>query len=124
MNDLKFPDLSRTLNQISVSMPPIKNPQLADHQFEILRNTIIKFQSTLGEDEEVAVLLSSFGQSVTVYVNSISYSNPCLLHFYGYLESGPRVELVQHVNQLNFLLMAIKKPDPDLPARRIGFATD
>ena len=81
MNDLKFPDLSRTLNQISVSMPPIKNPQLADHQFEILRNTIIKFQSTLGEDEEVAVLLSSFGQSVTVYVNSISYSNPCLLHF-------------------------------------------
>lgn len=127
MSDLKHPnlsDFSKSINQIGDAFVTIKNHQLADHQFGILKNTIIKFQNTLAEDEEVSVLLSSFGQSVMVYVNAITYSNPCLFHFYGFLENGTRVGLVQHVNQLNFLLMASKKLDPDLPARRIGFSAD
>ena len=27
-----------------------------------------------------------------------------------------------HMSQLNFLLMAVEKPDPNAPPRRIGFA--
>ena len=117
-------DISQQMNVLTKALyNPIvlKNPQLADNQYEILRDTILKFQNNLNEDEEVAVLLSSFGQSVLVIVNAISYSNPCLLHFHGFLEDGTRIELVQHQNQLNFLLLANKKPDPLKPARRIGF---
>lgn len=120
-------DVFKNLGSISsVALRPmvIKNPEHADNQYENLKITISNFQDSLSDDEEVAVLLSSFGQSILVNVTNIGYSNPSLLHFYGFLESGARVELVQHVSQLNFLLLANKKLDPCQPARRIGFSAE
>lgn len=76
--------------------------------------------ATLDEDHEIALRLASFGQSITLSVVDIGYSNPSTLVFHGYVGDQPAT-LIQHMSQLNFLLLAVKKADPEKPPRRIGF---
>ncbi|NRS15853.1 hypothetical protein HP398_05320 [Brevibacillus sp. HB1.4B] len=113
-------DYSRLLDSIE----PIRfgNPQLADRQYEILMESIREFESELDEDHEIGVKLASFGQSILMHVTDIGYSNPSLIHFYGQVD-GKDAELIQHVNQLNFLLMAVPVEGGRSP-RRIGFSVD
>ncbi|EPM4183574.1 MULTISPECIES: DUF6173 family protein [Klebsiella] len=42
--------------------------------------------------------------------------------FIGQLEDGSPVELIQHVNQINILLIKKKRLNPDEAKRPIGFA--
>lgn len=56
-------------------------------------------------------------------VTDIGYQNPDMLYFYGYI-NGNQTQLIQHVSQLNFVLMAVKKEEPDRAPRRIGFVID
>lgn len=63
--------------------------------------------------------LISFGQALTFHMMAIGYTAPSLVTFYGLTDSGDRVQLVQHVSQLSFLLMAVKKLK-EKPTR-IGF---
>lgn len=99
---------------------PARNFYLADYQYEILMRSIKEFEDTLDDDHEVAIQLASFGESIIMNVTDIGYSNPSLIHFYGYVD-GKKAELIQHVSKLNFLLLAVPKSDPNRPARRIGF---
>lgn len=97
-----------------------RNRQLADYQYEILMKSIKSYEENLDDDQEVAIQLASFGQSVVMQVTDIGYSNPSLIHFYGFV-NNVRSELIQHVSQLSFLLTVVPKLNPELPARRIGF---
>jgi len=119
-------ELSEKLMQPLTHKPKIdvekafRNYQLADYQYEILMEAIKEFESELDDNHEVAVQLAAFGQSIVMQVTDIGYSNPALIHFHGYV-NGQKSQLIQHVSQLNFLLMAVPKADPGRPARRIGF---
>lgn len=97
-----------------------RNYFLADYTYEIIMEEIKDFEDQLDDDHEVALRLASFGQSITLAVHEIGYANPSTLTFYGYVGNQPAT-LIQHVNQLSFLLLAVKKPDPEKPPRRIGF---
>ncbi len=97
-----------------------RNFHLADYQYEVIMEAITQFEEDLDDDHEVAAKLSSFGQTLVMNVKEIGYSNPVLIHFYGTV-NGQEAELIQHVSQISFLLLSVKKPDPSLPARRIGF---
>lgn len=55
-----------------------------------------------------------------MYVDSIGYQNPDMLYFYGTI-NGNEAQLIQHVSQLNFLLMALPKIESDTEPKRIGF---
>lgn len=105
------------------NFPPIKNRQFADTQHEIIMKTIAEFEKSLDEEHEVAIQLASFGQSITMHVIEIGYSNPSLMHFYGFV-NGSKAELIQHISQLNFLLLSAPKLDSEKPARRIGFVQE
>lgn len=100
-----------------------RNPKLADYQYDILKKSIAEFENGLNDEQEVALQLASFGQSVVMQVTDIGYSNPSLIHFYGYV-NGARAELIQHLSQLSFLLTVVPKSDPEKPARRIGFVDE
>ena len=103
-------------------MPPIKTDySMADYSYEVIMERIKEFEDELDDDHEVAVQLASFGTSILMNVTDIGYSNPSTLVFYGFV-NGQRATLIQHMSQLNFLLLAAKKADPEKPARRIGFA--
>ena len=98
----------------------LRNPHLADVIYENLMEEIIDFQNDLDENHEVGVLLASFGSSVLMNVTELGYQNPDMLFFYGYV-NGNEARLIQHVSQLNFLLMSVEKEDKTQPPRRIGF---
>ena len=98
----------------------LRNPHLADVIYENLMEEIIDFQNDLDENHEVGVLLASFGSSVLMNVTELGYQNPDMLYFYGYV-NGNEARLIQHVSQLNFLLMSVEREDKTQPARRIGF---
>ena len=105
-----------------VHLPDLRNYHLADNQYDIIKQEILNFQEELDEEHEIAIALANFGNSYVINVSRIGYHNPDLLVFWGTL-NGSNVQLIQHVNQLNFLLMAIPKEDKSKPARRIGFET-
>ena len=117
-NDMLFN--ANTYRDIASRIPLPRNYQNADYQYEILISEIKAFEENLDDEHEVAVKLASFGESITINVEHIGYYNPSIIVFDGTI-SGNRATLMQHVNQLNFLLLAVRKADPELPPRRIGF---
>jgi hypothetical protein len=109
-----------SIKPIDMAMLNIRNYHLADYQYEIIMESIKDFEDSLDNEHEVAIQLASFGQSILLNVTSIGYSNPSLIHFHGYV-NGQYAELIQHVNQLSFLLLSAKKEELTRETRRIGF---
>lgn len=104
-----------------LAVPEIRDYTQADYSYEVIIKCIYEFENNLDDDHEIAIKLASFGRSITMAVTDIGYANPSTLVFYGYVE-GQYATLIQHMSQLNFLLLAVKKADPEKPPRRIGFA--
>lgn len=94
----------------------------ASFQFEILQEYIEEFQNELDSEHEVGMLLTCFGKSILLRVENITYENPVLLIFKGYVEDE-KATLIQNVNQLNFLLTSVKKKT-NCPKQKIGFITN
>lgn len=82
---------------------------------------VIDYQSQLSETEDVAMSVVSFNSTTTLIVESIGYIGYNLIRFVGKDNSDKPLELVQHVSQLNFLLMVVPKPELEVPKRKIGF---
>lgn len=82
-----------------------------------------KFQNELDDTHDVGVSLVQFGSSITVLVNSIGYRGYNLVVFYGTDTNGNKVELIQHINQLSFILISCPK-EAEVKKRTIGFMTD
>jgi hypothetical protein len=101
--------------------PEDLNPNLASAFYKRIVEMINDFESGLNEQEEVGVRLVTFGQTVQFHIEDISYYNPSLITFIGRLENGSKVELIQHVSQISFLLMSLPKLNEEQPARRLGF---
>ena len=115
MGDLFFHNPSDYLPEID-----LRNPKHAEYQYELVTEAIREFQNELDDEHEVGLLLASFGQSILLNVTDIGYANPSLIYFYGYV-NGKKSTLIQHINQLSFLLTSVEKANPNVPARRIGF---
>ena len=114
-------DISRTIKAIeAVNM---RDYSMADWKYEKIKEQIKEFQKELSDDVDVCVALASFGTSMIMQVTDIGYQNPDMLYFYGNI-NGNKTQLIQHTSQLNFVLMAVKKEDPERPPRRIGFVTE
>ncbi len=108
-----------------VSEEPIQRETLedyltADYKFEVLRAEIEEFQDKLSDEYDVVLAMASFGNDMVLQVTEIGYHNPDMLFFYGNVD-GNAVQLIQHMSQLNFMLMAMKKEDPEKEPNRIGF---
>ncbi len=67
-------------------------------------------------------MLTNFGQSVLMNVTNITYEKSVLMIFKGYV-NGRESTLIQHINQLNFLLTSVEK-ESDRPKRKIGFISN
>lgn len=96
------------------------NPVIA--VFESLGDYVKAFEADLDVEHEVGARLVSFGSAVTIHVQRIGYSAPALITFSGLTEKGDKVQLIQHISQLSFLLVSLKKIS-DTPYR-IGFIWD
>ena len=113
-----IPDFSLPEIELPI-IKEIRNYNLADYTYEIIMDEIKQFEESLDDDHEVALRLTSFGQSILMSVTDIRYANPSTLIFDG-LVDGQSATLVQHVSQLSFLLWAVRKTEPEKPAKRIA----
>lgn len=98
------------------------NNNPARSTYERLVKYIKDFEQGLDDEHEIGVRLVSFGQAVTFHVNNISYWGPDIITFSGISEDGQRLQLIQNISQLSFLLTGVKKLE-DKP-KRMGFRLD
>lgn len=83
-----------------------------------------EFDKSLNQEQEIGIKLVSFGQTIQFTVHNISYNNPKLICFCGEMPDGSPVQLIQHVNQISFLLTAVQRKNPEQTKHQIGFCAD
>lgn len=98
--------------------------ELASDFFKKLSHYMDEFDKSLNQEHEVGIKLVNFGQTVQFTVHNIGYYNPKLICFYGEMPDGSAIQLIQHVNQINFLLTAVNRKNPEEPKRPIGFCPE
>lgn len=92
----------------------------AQEMFQFLRARMAGFEKNLPEDYEMGVKLANYGMAAEIHVRGMGFQNPSIIEFYGVMGDGAEVILVQHIAQLNFMLLAVK-PMPEAKPFRIGF---
>ena len=122
MYNFNLPDFSAqaaAIEKITLDVPT--RYMWSDTQFEIIREYIERFEASLDPEHEVGVMLTNFGQSILMQVTNITYEKSVLMVFKGFV-NGREATLIQHINQLNFMLTSVEK-EPDRPKRKIGFVS-
>lgn len=100
--------------------PKIQRPFDSADVFEQLKKQIEDYEARLTNDQEIVLMLASFGQSIIMQVVQIFPAEPGLICFRGFV-SGNESALVQHISQLNFLITVTNRENKEEPRRRIGF---
>lgn len=96
-------------------------PYLASDMYQRIVALINNFESELPDTMQAGGRLISAGD-ITFSIQDIGYWDPNMIVFYGELSDGSAVELVQHLSQLNLLLVAVPRQDDiQKPRRVIGF---
>ena len=93
----------------------------AQEVFQFLRARMTAFQEALEENHEMGVKLANYGMAAEIHVRGMGFQNPSIIEFYGLTNSGEQVTLVQHVAQLNFMLIAVPPVKEDEEPFRVGF---
>lgn len=63
----------------------LRDYDYAEFKYEMLQNQIRDFQNSLSDEFDVCVKFISYGNKI-IQIENISYQNPDLLYFYGYLD--------------------------------------
>lgn len=107
------------------AMPELTAPpdpaRAAEWTFKRLVRYIQQFEANLNPDQEVGGRMVSFGDVVQFNIVNVGYWNPDIITFDGVDKQGRAIKLIQHVSQLNVLLIAATKLHPQEAPRRIGF---
>ena len=90
--------------------------------YKRLVKIINDFEEKLTNDYQAGAKLVSFSGQVFA-INDIGYSGNDLIIFSGHDQNGSALQLVQHITQVNLLLVAVlRTDDTSKPRRKIGFA--
>ncbi len=103
-----------------VQRKPVEDKSPAEWAYERLILYIKGFEQSLDNEHEVAMGLTATGAGV-LKIEGLGYFDPDIVTFYGIDSTGARVQLVQHVSQLNVVLRTERKPEHAVAPRRIGF---
>ncbi len=92
----------------------------AEWTYDRLILYIRNFEQQLDAAHEVAMGFAG-GDAGVLRIEGLGYFDPDIVTFYGRDEDGSKTQLIQHVAQVSVILRAVRKVEPDAPARRIGF---
>ncbi|UWR23084.1 hypothetical protein [Sulfitobacter sp. S190] len=79
-----------------------------------------KFEEGLDENHEIAMGFAGADAGV-LRIEGMGYFDPDIVTFYGTDPAGGKMQLVQHVSQLNVVLRALPKAVEAAAPNRIGF---
>ena len=95
----------------------------AEEVFNHLLARVKDYQANLPDHHELGIQLANFGGERALHVRGMGFKNPNIIEFYGLLDGDKQVTVVQHVSQLNFLLVAVP-PVAEQEPYRIGFGAE
>ena len=101
----------------------IQNENTAPIIAQKLYEELCSYQESLPDEDDMVLAVAHFGETVNIIVNKVGYIGYNLIVFYGEDSYGKPQKLIQHINQLDFLLSAQPKEIPEAPRRQIGFQT-
>ncbi|MBE9487025.1 MAG: hypothetical protein IMY82_07630 [Chloroflexi bacterium] len=100
--------------------PRSADENLAGTFYRRLLQWVSDFDQSLDEEHEVGVRCVTSGQTMAFHLSTISYCNPALLRFVGVTNAGEPVELIQHISQINLILVKLRRRDPGQPKSAVG----
>lgn len=93
----------------------------AELMCERLAQIITDFEASLAPEKQAGAKIANFGNR-SFLIDKVGYSEPDLITLSGTLPDGSPVQLVQHITQLNLLLVVARRmDDTSKPRRKIGF---
>ena len=114
-------DPDRKATDLPKAMQGPKKPKSAAHwAYERIILYIQKFEETLDADHEVGVGFANGGAGV-MKIEGLGYFDPDIVTYFGSNENGSKTQLIQHVSQLNVMLVATPKQVDQAEPNRIGF---
>jgi len=114
----RIPDPSAQLADISRRLTP---PNLAEFAVKAIYEEIADFEAKLDSGHEVGMPIVGGLSGLCVHVREVYRFGTDKLVFVGIDNDQRPVRLIQHLSQLNFLMLAAPKIGP--AAVRIGFHT-
>jgi hypothetical protein len=116
-------DLQHIINSASnfqmPQMPRITAPNPAEWAVDAIYEEIADFEASLDDDHEMGMSIVGGPAGVCLHVRKIYRYGPDKLVFDGINSDGSPLRLMQHLSQLNFLMISAKKIGDT--AVRIGF---
>jgi hypothetical protein len=103
-----------------VAGKPVEQKSPAEWAYERMILYIQDFESRLDNDHEVGIGMAGSDAGV-LKIEGMGYFSPDIVTFYGSDPSGSRMQLVQHVSQLNVMLLSTPKKAKTGKPNRIGF---
>lgn len=104
----------------SMTDTPVAKKSPAQWAYERVVLYLKNFEEQLDGEHEVAMGFAG-GDAGVLRIEGMGYFDPDIVTFYGADSDGTRMQLVQHVSQLNVALRALPKASGPAPANRIGF---
>ena len=104
----------------AITRKPVAQKSPAQWAYERVVLYLKKFEEGLDENQEVAMGFTG-AEAGVLRIEGMGYFDPDIVTFYGTDPAGGRMQLVQHVSQLNVVLRALPKTVVTAPAQRIGF---
>ena len=98
----------------------LKQKSPVEWAYERIVMYIQQFEETLNRDEEVGMSFTG-GDLGTLRIQGMGYFAPDLITFYGEETNGTKMQLIQHISQLNVMLVSSPKADEAKEPNRIGF---
>lgn len=102
----------------------IQNENTAPVIAQKLYEALCSYQESLPDEDDMVLAVAHFGETVNIIVNKVGYIGYNLIVFYGEDSYGKPQKLIQHINQLDFLLTCQTKTVSEVPKRQIGFQTE
>lgn len=99
---------------------PAKPKSPAQWAYERIILYIQNFEKQLDADHEVGIGFTNGGAGV-MKIEGLGFFDPDIITYYGSNELGAKTQLVQHVSQLNVMLVASPKQVDQVEPNRIGF---
>ncbi len=99
---------------------PVSQKSPAEWAYERIAMYIQNFEQTLDSEQEVAMGFAG-SDAGNLKIQGMGYFAPDIVTFYGTDMSGAKMQLVQHVSQLNVMLVAEPKAADHEEPVRIGF---
>lgn len=89
--------------------------------YNLIVQTILAYQRDISDDKEIGMMLSHFGDTITLRLTGISYTDFFVIFIGINVKTNMRCEIVQNINQISFLLTELDKHDNQEPASRLHF---